>query len=243
MDTIPFPSLGETVRQALRLNPEIYAAVQQTTAGIWLALAIVFLACLSESVGQSIVLFINKVRPRRFVLALAIATLSRLSGYLLWTGIVWLISTYVFGRAVPLLAVASAVGLAYAPQLLAFFILTPFFGNIFSIFMSLWSMLAIIVAMRIGLGLETWQAVLASGLGWLFIQIWQRTLGRPIYALGRWLERRAAGVPLEFKIHDLMRLRPRPHWVDKMPDWKQLHNQAEQVVRQIQISQGDTTHG
>lgn len=237
------PSLSETIRQALRLEPEIYAAIQWAPGGIWLALMVVLLAALSESVGQSIVLFVNRVRPRRFILALLTATFSRLAGFWVWAASVWLIAFYIFERAIPFRGVASAVGLAYAPQLLAFFVLTPFFGNPFSILLSLWSMLAIIVALRTGLGLEMWQAVITAGLGWVLIQVWQRTLGRPIYALGRWLERRAAGVPLELTAQDVIRLRRRPQWLESLPDWKEIQERAENYVRTMQMSSGEQSHG
>jgi hypothetical protein len=243
METFELPSFGETIGQALRLDPAIFAAIQRSTNGLWPALFIVCLACLSESVGQSIGLFVNQVRPRRFVLALVISTLSRISGYLLWTASVWLVATYLFARPVSLIGTASAVGLAYAPQLFAFFVLTPFLGNLFSILLSLWSMLAIVVAVRIGLGLEMGPAVLTSGLGWLLIQVWQRTLGRPVYALGRWLEKRAAGVPLEFTVSDLMQLRHRPQWPTNFPDWQHLHDRAERIVRSVHLLRRDRTHG
>jgi hypothetical protein len=115
--------------------------------------------------------------------------------------------------------VAAVVGLAYAPQLLAFFELTPFLGNPFGLLLSLWSMVAIVVAVRVGLGLETWQAVVASGLGWLLIQVWRRTLGRPIYALGQWLERRAAGVPMRYTRRDVPRLRRHPKLLANWEHW------------------------
>jgi hypothetical protein len=243
METFELPSFVETIRQALQLDPALFAAIQRSPRGIWPALFIVCLACLSESVGQSIGLFINQVRPRRFVLALVISTLSRISGYLLWTASVWLVATYLFDRSVSLISTASAVGLAYAPQLFAFFVLTPFLGNLFSILLSLWSMLAIIVAVRVGLGLEMGPAVLTSGLGWLLIQVWQRTLGRPVYALGRWLEKRAAGVPLEFTVSDLMQLRHHPQWLKNLPDWRHLHNQAERIVHSVHWLPRDRSHG
>jgi hypothetical protein len=242
MQSVEFPSLIELIRQALRLEPAVYAVVQRASYGIWLALGIVFLACLSESFGQSLVLFINRVRPRRFILALLLATISRLGGFLLWTTSVWLITRYVFDIQLPLTGIASAVGLAYAPQLLAFFVLMPFLGNSFSILLSLWSMVAIIVAIRVGAGLEMWQAVVTSGLGWLLIQIWQRTLGRPVYALGRWLERRAAGVPLEFTAQDLIKLRHRPRWLENLPNWRSLQQRAEGYARTINLAQSERSH-
>jgi hypothetical protein len=242
MESWEITSLAEMIRRALRLEPEIYGAIQQAPQGVWLALLVVFLACLSESVGQSIVLFINRVRPRRFILALLLATFSRVGGFLLWTVSVWLITRYGFERDLPISAIASAVGLAYAPQLLAFFVLTPFLGNIFSILLSLWSMVAIIIAVRVGVELGFGQAVLVSGLGWVLIQVWQRTLGRPIYALGRWLERRAAGVPLEFTMQDIIKLRHRPRWLENLPHWKEIQLQAEQYVRAINRPPGEQPH-
>ena len=71
-----------------------------------------------------------------------------------------------------------------------------------------------------GLGLQTWQVVVTSGLGWLLMQTWKRTVGRNVYALGRWLQRRAAGVPLEFTSHDVSRLRRRPYWLENLESWK-----------------------
>jgi hypothetical protein len=213
------PSLGDTIRQALALDETIYVEIQRGSGGIWLALAVVGLAGLSQSLGQSVVLFINHVRPRRFLLAMIISAVSYMVGYLLWSSSVWLVGVYAFGRSESWLAVAAVVGLAYAPQLLAFFELTPFFGNPFGLLLSLWSMVAIVVAVRVGLSLETWQAVVASGLGWLLIQVWRRTLGRPIYALGQWLERRAAGVPLRYTRRDVPMLRRRPKLLSDWEHW------------------------
>ena len=84
MQSLELPSLTDIIRQALRLEPGIYVGIQNAAQGIWIALTVVLLAALSESFGQSIVLFVNRVRPRRFVLALLIATSSRIAGFWLW---------------------------------------------------------------------------------------------------------------------------------------------------------------
>lgn len=215
------PSLDETIRRALTLQEPIYLAVQQSPRGLWVAMIVVGLAGLSQALGQSLVLFINHVRPRRFIFAVVFSAISYMLGYILWTASVWLVGVYAFGQDAPWAAVAAAVGLAYAPQLFAFFELMPFLGAPFGIFLSLWSLLAVLVAVRVGLGLELWQAAVASGLGWLLIQVWRRTIGRPIYALGRWLERLAAGTQLEYQMRDLPTLRRRPAWLQNMDQWRQ----------------------
>lgn len=206
------PSLGETIRQVLILRESIFLAAKSSPHGIWVALSVVGIAGLSQALGQSLVLFINHVRPRRFILAVAVSVISYMAGYLLWTASVWLVGVYAFDRDVGWVVVATVVGLGYAPQVLAFFELTPFFGSPFGAFLSLWTLVAILIAVQVGLGLETWQAVVTGGLGWLLIQVWRYTLGRPIYALGGWMERVAAGVPIRYRREQVGELRRSPPW-------------------------------
>ncbi len=214
------PALGKAILQALTLDERIYVAVQESRQGLWIALIVVGLAGLSQALGQSLVLFINQVRPRRFILAMIASTIGYMGGYGLWLASVWLVGVYAFGAEVSWTAVAAAVGLAYAPQLLAFFELTPFLGNPFGVLLSLWTLLAIVTAVRAGFGLEVWQAVATSGLGWLLLQAWRYTLGAPVYALGRWIEQRAAGVPLRYGAADVPKLRRRPKWLHTMGQWR-----------------------
>lgn len=187
----------------------IFVAVQQSPSGIWLSLAVVALAGVSESVGQSLVLFINKVRPYRFVPAVLISLFSYITGYLLWTASVYAVGKYGFGKPVAWMPTAAVVGMAYAPQVLAFFELVPFFGNPFGIWLTLWSMVALVIAVQTALGLTLGQAALAAGLGWLLLQVVRRTVGRPIYALGRWLRKKAIGAQLQYAVKDLPYLRKR----------------------------------
>ncbi len=190
-------------------DANIFVAVQRAQGGIWLALAVVALAGISASVGQSLVLFINRVRPSRFVPAVLISLISYLAGYLLWTASIYAVGKYGFGKPVTWAPVAAVVGLAYAPQVLAFFELTPFFGNPFGILLSLWTMVAIVIAVQTALGLTLWQAVLAAGLGWLLLQAVRRTVGIPIYGVGRWLRKKAIGAQLQYAVKDLPQLRRR----------------------------------
>lgn len=199
---VELPSFWQTIRMALRLDPEIYALVQSSRDGLVLALWVVVLAALSETIGQSVVLLINRVRPRRFVLAVVISVLSHLIGYLLWSTVIWLAVWFVFAVRVPFIAALAIVGLAYAPQLLAFFEVAPYLGNFFGLVLTLWSMAAIVVAVRSGMGLSLWQAAVTGLVSWFVIQIWRRSIGRPIYALGRAIERRAAGAKLEYSVDD-----------------------------------------
>jgi hypothetical protein len=215
------PSLGEAIWRALLLDEDIFVAVQGSQHGLWISLIVVGLAGLSQALGQSLVLFINQVRPRRFILAMIASAIGHMGGYGLWLLSVWLVGVLAFDADVSWAAAAAAVGLAYAPQLLAFFELTPFLGNPFGVLLSLWTLLAIVIGVRAGFDLETWQAIGASGLGWLLLQGWRRTLGAPVYALGHWIEQRAAGVTLRYGAEDVPKLRRRPKWLENMTTRRQ----------------------
>jgi hypothetical protein len=198
------PGFSQTVGMALRMDSELYIQAQSATNGLTLALLIMFLAALSEAVGQSVVLLLNRVKPGRFVPAVALSVASNIIGYLLWSLVIWLVVLLVFGVDVSFQASLIVVGLAYAPQLFAFFELAPYFGNFFSLILTLWTMAATVIAVRYGMGLELWQAAIAGIVSWLAIQAWRRSLGRPIYAVGRWISRSTAGKPLSYTVSDVV---------------------------------------
>lgn len=230
------PPFGRTVRLALGMNPDIYTLAQNATHGLRVALLIMLLAAVSEAVGQSVVLFLNRVRPWRFALAVGLAVVSNIIGYMLWSLVIWLAVRLVFGVQVDFVAALVVVGLAYAPQLFAFFEMTPYFGNLFNLALSLWTMAAIVVAVRYGMGLELWQAGVTGVISWLAIQMWRRSLGRPIYALGRWLTRGAAGKPLPWGVDDVVE--GRLHREQYSSNWKQWRHEW-QTARQAHRHKGD----
>ncbi|RME53107.1 MAG: hypothetical protein D6790_18015 [Caldilineae bacterium] len=232
------PPFGEMVRRALALDPQIFRLAAQQPTALPAALGVVALASLSEGVGQSIVLFINRVRPRRFVLALLLSAFSHTVGYIFWSATIWALGVYLFGRAVPYHVLARAVGLAYAPHLLGFFVLTPYLGALFSLVIAVWSLLATVVAAQMALNMTVWQAVACSGLGWLLVQVWRRTLGRPVLALERWAQRRAAGAPLHWTLRDVSQVRLPPdiwspkRWRRENWRWPGASSEGEEDDRQ-----------
>ena len=150
-------------------------------------------------------------------------------GYVIWTMTIWLAGRVLFHQEQPLLAVASAVGLSYAPQIFSFFVLTPYMGNLFSIALSLWSMLAVIVSIRVGMHLEIWQAVVLAGTGWILLQTMRRTIGRPVMRWQRRLASRAAGVSFVFRKQDVTRVRRHRTrtWYRQLDSW---HRRRSKIV-------------
>jgi hypothetical protein len=201
------PPFLETIQQALSLDPHVFVQITSAPSGLLVALVVVALAGLSEALGQSLILFVNRISPQRFGFAILLSTGTHVVGYLFWTATIWLLGIYLFNRDTTYATVGRAVGLAYAPQLLSFFVLTPYLGSLFALGIAVWSLLATVIAVQAGLELTLWQAVACSGIGWLLVQAWRRTLGLPLLHFEQWLRHRTAGVPLRWTLKDLRQLR------------------------------------
>lgn len=180
---------------ALRLSPVPFAP--GVLPELQVALAVVFVAGLSSAVGQSVVLFANRVQPRRFLASLLLSAALFVVGFLFWSLSSWLVAERVFGVEAPYALIVRAVGLGYSPYLLGFFVLTPYLGRMIWVGLSIWALLASLVAWHTALGLTLWQALACSVLGWLVLQLLGRTIARPAVKLGGWLRRVVAGRALE----------------------------------------------
>lgn len=72
MSVTIFDRFWEILGWVFVLNGEVFRRVATANGGMALAMLVVVLAGLSLAIGQSIILFINRVRPIRFVFSLLI---------------------------------------------------------------------------------------------------------------------------------------------------------------------------
>lgn len=107
----------DLIGQALRLRPEAFALLETQPGGLRLALWVVFFAGLSSALGQSLVLFVNRVTPRRLIASLVVSAGIFAVSFLFWVASIWLVAGQLFDRDRLFIDVVRAVGLAYAPQL------------------------------------------------------------------------------------------------------------------------------
>jgi len=187
----------ELVPHVLRLQPEAFRTLlAQPGHGLRGALLVVFLAGLSTAIGQSVMLFANRVSPRRFAASLVVQALLFVVTFLAWAGTVWATAALLLGGPPPFAAAAAAIGLAYAPQLLAVLILAPFLGGPFGVALSIWTLLTTLLATSVAFDLTRSETVVVAFAGWLAAQALQHTVGRPLARIGRWIRHRVAGTEL-----------------------------------------------
>lgn len=184
------------VKGAMLFNPESFQAMADLPNANQIAIQVLLLAGFSQSVGQGLILFVNRVKPIRFLLSLCLGAVLFVFSYGFWIVSTLLVSQVIFQQSLDLRLVYHTVGLATAPQLLSFLIALPYFGVPIQIFLALWALLVFVQGFSVSTGLGLWPAFVSGLLGWIFLQILQRTLGRPVRALGTWLSNTAAGTPL-----------------------------------------------
>lgn len=191
---------------AISLSPDTYRRVVQSSSGGLISLVVLLLAGLSEAIAQGIVLFVNRVKPIRFVLSLAIASILFVFGFLFWAGSTWIVLKIFFGTRAPLIQLLITLAISFAPKVFSIFIALPYLGVPLSIALSIWSFLAFLVGIQATLGLDLWQGFWCGVLGWAVLQLLQRTVGRPVAGIGKWIRNSAAGVPLVTDLKDLERI-------------------------------------
>ncbi|MBW4658280.1 MAG: hypothetical protein KME15_06370 [Drouetiella hepatica Uher 2000/2452] len=192
---------------ALSLKSEAFQQIQVLSKGSQAALLVAFIAGFSQAIGQGIVLFSNQVRPLRFFLSLLMSALLFAFSYVFWALSTWAASILLFrGGWMTLPAVIRTLGLSYAPLIFSFLVALPYLGLPISTVLSIWSFLAFLTGLKAALGLNLWQAFGCGVLGWAVFEGLQRTIGRPLAGLGRWLTNTAAGVNLVTNLKDLERV-------------------------------------
>ena len=192
------------IEGVLRLQPEVFqAALDSSITGIF-ALVILFLAGFSDTVGQSVVLFVNRVPRRRFLFALTIEALIFVVGVFFWAGSIWLMAELIYESYQPYGYVLRAVALGYAPLLFGFLILIPYLGNIFFVVLRIWVLLAVLVGVSVAYSFGLWPAMICSVLGWFLLTILARMPFLRIERLDSWLWKLSTGVPEELGAQEMV---------------------------------------
>jgi predicted Abi (CAAX) family protease len=188
------------------LNAEAFRVVSTLPQGLTVALFIVLFAGLSQAIAQSIILFINKVQPLRFVFSLLINALLFVAGFLFLVFSTWLITLLPGTVSIGPITLIAVFGISYAPLVFSFLGALPYLGLPLLSLLSVWHLLAIVVGFDAVTEIGLNGAFAYVVLGWVILQILQQTVGRPSANFSRWLSDRVAGVDLSTRREDIIDL-------------------------------------
>jgi hypothetical protein len=179
---------------ALSLNGQVLLVARDAPRAYWAAVLIAVAAGVSQMLGQSVVLFANRVPPGRFLatlLAGAVAFVSRLA---LWSFAIWVVGVISPRYALPLGIIFLAVCFGQAPHLFAFFEMAPYVGSGLRRVLDAYSLIVVVAGLRWMLDLPVLSAFLGAGLGWLLQAFLAGLLERPLSGVRTWMWRTASGV-------------------------------------------------
>jgi hypothetical protein len=181
--------LAQVIGLALGFTSDLPQAVLALPHPGLLALAVAVLAGISQLVGDSVILFVNRVRPRPFVAALGMNGLIFALSLAAEGVVIWLVARNVFGTDEPLWMGVLVAFLGSAPLVFGFFIMAATLGPPVGQLLRLWSWLITLLAVRDGFGLALWQALICMALAWLLVWLINVLFGRPLGLLNEMLWR------------------------------------------------------
>jgi hypothetical protein len=189
---------------ALALSGDAFRQTVAVPTGLTPSLLVVFVAGLSLAIGQSFVLFVNRVTPVRFALSLLISAALFVVGYLVLVLSAWLITLLPWSIHVPLHTILVVFAMSYAPILFGCFGALPYFGRPLLWGLSIWHLLALVVGFSAVGGIPLFVAAAYVAFGWGVVQIAQHTIGQPLANLGRGIANAAAGVTLATESEEIV---------------------------------------
>jgi hypothetical protein len=196
-------AFGGLVGGILTLDLGVIRSIQASPNGLGVAVAIVLLACLSDAVGNSPLLFIRRMTPTRLAISLLVATLLAAVRLSVWAVSFALVVSLVERRLLDPTRVASIVGLGYAPMLLSVLVVIPTLGPFIAKVLHAWVLVAITASIAVAGELTAREALGASLLAWVVILLLSRTSDPLVVGLLSRLSKRLLGADVMQRTRDL----------------------------------------
>ena len=186
-------SYWQLITGAMSLNPAAFDAIEHADHGLRQALIILLIAGAAETLGQSVVLILNRVSRARFLLALLLGGLELVAEALLWIVSLWLL-VGLFGVPRPsFLSAVRVMGLAYAPLVFSVFVFFPYLGPLLGRVLRIWVLLAAVVGVSVVFDVRPIGAAVAVALGFLLRWLLLRLFSGASTATNRWFWRASTG--------------------------------------------------
>lgn len=197
-------ALARAIRGVLTLDTSLGDWLSEYSLAAWVAVTIAVLAGASTLLGNSVVLFLNRVRGWRFGISLLLNGLGFVALYVVQALVIAVVGYLVTGERLSLLLAAQAVLLSTAPLLFGFFELIPYLGTGIARVLQAWGVVALWAVVGALYQVGRWTALLVTLLGWGAMQLLSWLLARPLTALGRWVWRLSTGNPTILTAKDLL---------------------------------------
>jgi signal transduction histidine kinase len=136
----------------------------------WISISVLILSIISLTIGNSVVLFANRVNHSQFVRSILVFTFLFILSIFLWALSIQFFAYAFFGKHKPPLEVLLLVGASFTPFILGFLILLPHLGYYLYALLRIWVMANLVINVMTAYQLNVVQAIIISLLGWLLLE-------------------------------------------------------------------------
>lgn len=161
MDTAHSRSLPERMLAAAKLEVAVYEEVEADESATAQAAAVVAVAAVASAIGG----------VGGGATTLIAALVGALVGWLVWSGITYLIGDKLLGGTATWGELLRTIGFAHAPGVLYVLAIVPGLGWLVRLVVALWMLVTGVVAIRQALDFSTGKAILTTVLGWLVVAL------------------------------------------------------------------------
>lgn len=158
-------SLTGRMKGAAMLNVATFEEVEHDKTATGQAAAVVAMVAAAQALGAW-----------GGPLAMGKAAGAALIGWLVWSGVTYLIGTKLFDGEATWGEVMRTLGFAHAPGILAVLGLVPLLGGMVQFALLFWMLAAGIIALRQALDVSTGKAIGTAVLGWIAVGLIYRVL-------------------------------------------------------------------
>lgn len=188
----------------LAVDPGVAEWFRVHPLNLEIAVTVATLAGVSTLLGDSVVLFLNRVRGWRFLFTMFLNAFGFVLLYALQALVITLVGPLIVGHNPGLAAVTRGVMLATAPMIFGFLVLIPYFGPAIARLLQAWGLLVLWVVVDTLFDTDKWTALLVTAIGWGLMQMLSWSLSRPVNWLGDRVWRLATGKPSMMTGRDLL---------------------------------------
>jgi len=187
----------------LRFDEAAIEAIYRQDGGSWIALAILILGGTSLAIGQSVVLFANRVSRRRFVLSISVSGLVFLIWVMLWAASTQVLVVVTLGRDLSYTKILMGAAVSMAPLLFGFLVLLPYIGNPIFQLLRIWVLLIFLVDISVVADASYLGALGIAALGWLLIEVVLRFPPLQFQRLRDWGWQKITGTPQRLDVDEV----------------------------------------
>jgi hypothetical protein len=165
--------------RAAKLDVSLYEEVEKDAAATNQALLVVLITSICSGIGTAIGGHMRS-GPEGFIIGFFVGIISTLFGWLIWSFITYFVGTRVFKgpqTEATYGQLLRCIGFSNSPQALAILSFIPFLGGIVASVAMIWSLVAMVIAVRQALDFTTGRAVATCIVGFIALVVISAIVG------------------------------------------------------------------